>query len=100
MPFKQLQEKAQGYLPADKLALLERAYHFAAVAHQGQVRESGEPYLEHPLQVALTLADLQFDANSLAAALLHDVPEDSDIPLAILDKPDRLTDAVRNVTQQ
>ncbi|MFH1003187.1 MAG: bifunctional (p)ppGpp synthetase/guanosine-3',5'-bis(diphosphate) 3'-pyrophosphohydrolase [Chloroflexota bacterium] len=86
MQFKQLQEKAQTYLPADKLALVESAYHFAAAAHQGQVRESGEPYLEHPLQVALTLADLQFDASSLAAALLHDVPENCDIPLARIEQ--------------
>jgi guanosine-3',5'-bis(diphosphate) 3'-pyrophosphohydrolase len=75
MTFSQLKEKAQEYLPPDKIALIEDAYNFAMEAHQGQMRLSGEPYIEHPLQVALILVNLQFDASSLAAALLHDVPE-------------------------
>ena len=82
MSFSQLIEKARGYLPSEKIALIEDAYHFASEAHQGQVRKSGEPYLEHPLQTALILADLQLDANSLAAALLHDIPENCEIPVA------------------
>jgi len=76
-----LLQKAKEYLPADKLALVEAAYEFALRAHEGQVRKSGEPYLEHPLQTAMMLADLQLDASTLAAALLHDVPEDCDISL-------------------
>ncbi|MCK5434677.1 MAG: bifunctional (p)ppGpp synthetase/guanosine-3',5'-bis(diphosphate) 3'-pyrophosphohydrolase, partial [Dehalococcoidales bacterium] len=75
MNFSQLEERAQQYLPPEKMAVVEDAYKFAMKAHQGQVRKSGEPYLEHPLQTALTLAELQLDASSLAAALLHDVPE-------------------------
>ncbi|MBI3040285.1 MAG: bifunctional (p)ppGpp synthetase/guanosine-3',5'-bis(diphosphate) 3'-pyrophosphohydrolase, partial [Chloroflexi bacterium] len=55
---------------------------FAKKAHEGQTRKSGEPYLEHPLQVALTLAELQLDTGSLVAALLHDVPENCGIPIA------------------
>ncbi len=82
MTFNQLIDKAQEYLPPEKLALVEVAYNFASKAHQGQVRKSGEPYVEHPLQVALTLAELQLDASSLAAALLHDVPENCDIPIS------------------
>ncbi len=82
MHFRPLQEKIEGYLPPEKMALVEAAYQFATEAHHGQVRESGEPYLEHPLQVALTLAELQLDANSLAAALLHDVPENCGIALS------------------
>ena len=62
--------------------MVEGAYRFALKAHKGQLRKSGEPYLEHPLQVALTLAELQLDAGSLAAALLHDVTEDCDIPIS------------------
>jgi guanosine-3',5'-bis(diphosphate) 3'-pyrophosphohydrolase len=62
--------------------MVEEAYDFASKAHQGQVRKSGEPYIEHPLQVALLLAELQLDASSLAAALLHDVPENCDIPIS------------------
>ncbi len=69
--------KAQGYLPPEKVDLILTAYHFAAKAHEGQVRKSGEPFLEHPLETALILADQQLDASSLAAALLHDVPEDT-----------------------
>ncbi len=75
MSFSQLIDKAQQYLPPEKIALVEDAYNFAMKAHHGQVRKSGEPYVEHPLQTALLLAGLQLDASSLAAALLHDVPE-------------------------
>ncbi|MBA7558591.1 GTP pyrophosphokinase [subsurface metagenome] len=82
MSFNQLKEKAQAYLPPEKMAVVEDAYNFAMKAHQGQVRESGEPYLEHPLQVALTLTELQLDASSLVAALLHDVPENCGMPIS------------------
>ena len=80
--FSQLIGKAQEYLQPEKIALVGEAYNFAAQAHKGQVRKSGEPYLEHPLQVALTLAELQLDASSLAAALLHDVPENCGIAIS------------------
>ncbi len=82
IPVSLLLEKAGQYLPPEKLALVEEAYRFALKAHKGQMRKSGEPYLEHPLQVALTLAELQLDAGSLAAALLHDVTEDCSIPIS------------------
>ncbi len=82
MSFNQLIEKITEYLPAEKIAIVKDAYNYAMKAHEGQVRQSGEPYLEHPLQVALTLAELQLDTGSLAAALLHDVPENCDIPLS------------------
>ncbi len=75
-------EKAKEYMPAGKIALIESAYDFALNAHKGQLRKSGDPYMEHPLQTAITLADLQLDAATLAAALLHDVPEDCGIPLS------------------
>ena len=77
-----LMKKAKEYLPPEKLDLVEAAYQFALNAHQGQVRKSGAPYLDHPLQTAITLAGLQLDAATLAAALLHDVPEDCGVPLA------------------
>jgi len=80
--FKELIKKCQQYLPADKVAAIERAYDFARQAHQGQFRESGEPYVEHPLQTALILAELQLDANSIVAALLHDIPENCGVPIA------------------
>ncbi len=68
-------EKVRGYLSSDA-QLVEKAYEFAAVAHRGQVRKSGHPYLEHPLHTAMVLSDLKLDADTLSAALLHDVPED------------------------
>ncbi|MEE8413696.1 MAG: HD domain-containing protein, partial [Dehalococcoidales bacterium] len=82
MSFSQLVKKAQEYLPPEKLAIIKNAYDYARKAHEGQFRKSGEPYLEHPLQVALTLAELQLDTSSLAAALLHDVSENCGIPIS------------------
>ena len=76
-----LLEKAKTYLPADRLGIIDRAYRYAADAHEGQVRRSGEPFIEHPLQTALYLAELRLDANALAASLLHDVVEDCDVCL-------------------
>lgn len=81
MSFDDLLSKARDYIPAEKIPLIESAYQFAMTAHAGQKRKSGEPYLEHPLFVATTLAELQLDAGSLAAALLHDVPEDCAVPI-------------------
>ena len=69
MDFSELLEKAGQYLPAEKLKVVENAYHFALKAHEGQLRKSGEPFVKHPLNVAYTLAELQLDASSLAAAL-------------------------------
>jgi RelA/SpoT family (p)ppGpp synthetase len=61
--------------------LIERAYAVAEGAHAGQTRKSGEPYIQHPLAVASLLADLGMDPDTIAAALLHDVVEDSDVDL-------------------
>ena len=71
--------KAREYLPADRTEIITDAYAFAEEAHDGQMRLSGEPFIQHPLQTALFLADLRLDANTLAAALLHDVVEDCDV---------------------
>ena len=79
MPINELIEKAKTYLAPEKMAVIERAYEFAAKAHEGQTRKSGEPYIEHPLHVAMILANLQLDSSSLAAALLHDVEENCGI---------------------
>jgi len=74
-------KQASAYLPDDKVALVTAACEFAAKAHQGQVRKTGEPYLEHPLTTAMILAEFHLDAETLAAALLHDVPEDCGVSL-------------------
>ena len=73
-----LMSRAREYLPAERLTVVEDAYRYAEDAHRGQTRKSGEPFIEHPLQTAVALADLKMDAHGLAAALLHDVVEDRD----------------------
>jgi len=78
--------KAKEYLPPEKLAIVEAAYEYARNAHDGQTRKSGAPFLEHPLQTALILANLQLDAPTLIAALLHDVPEDCNVPISEIEK--------------
>ena len=79
--FNRLVKKAQEYLPPEKMGLIEVAYNFARQAHEGQVRKSGKPYLEHPVETALILAELQLDASSIIAALLHDVPENCGVAI-------------------
>ena len=59
-------------------ALIEKAYEYAEKAHSGQLRKSGEPYIIHPLNVAYIVADLGLDTQTICAALLHDVVEDTD----------------------
>ncbi len=80
--FIELLDKVRQIRPAEDLDLLRRAYDFAALQHAEQRRESGEPYLSHPLAVAHLLADMRLDVPTLAAALLHDVVEDTKIPIA------------------
>jgi len=77
VPTSDLLRKLGQYLPPDEVALVERAYQYAERAHAGQTRKSGEPYITHPLAVAGILAGWQLDAQALAAALLHDVLEDT-----------------------
>src|SRR5919199_5627799 len=68
------------YLPAPDVESICRAYAFAAEAHAAQKRESGEPYINHPLAVAETLAGLHLDTATIVAALCHDVSEDCGVP--------------------
>ncbi|MGI9323524.1 MAG: RelA/SpoT family protein, partial [Pseudomonadales bacterium] len=74
------------YLEPDQVAQIVKAYHFAEVAHEGQMRKSGEPYITHPLAVAGILADMHMDHQCLMAALLHDVIEDTGIQKRALGK--------------
>jgi GTP diphosphokinase / guanosine-3',5'-bis(diphosphate) 3'-diphosphatase len=71
--------------PDDDVAMLRRAYELAAAAHEGQRRRTGEPYVTHPIAVAQILAEYGLDQATLAAALMHDVVEDTDVTLAELD---------------
>ena len=74
--------KLGNYLPPPEVALVERAFDFSESAHRGQFRKSGEPYITHPLAVASILAQWRLDAHGLAAALLHDVMEDTTVTKA------------------
>jgi guanosine-3',5'-bis(diphosphate) 3'-pyrophosphohydrolase len=79
--FVELMDKVRRNRPGDDLELLRRAYDFAAEQHKTQTRLSGEPFLSHPVEVAHILAGMKLDVTSLCAALLHDVVEDTKIPL-------------------
>lgn len=96
--------KAKTYIPHDKVAIVEDAYNFAWEAHEGQKRLSGEPYVEHPINTALFLADLNLDATTLAAALLHDVIEDCNVSYAEIQQKfgtevSRLVDGVTKLSK-
>src|SRR5579871_1622565 len=75
--FLELVEKVRQTRPASDIETLRRAFDFAAEQHRSQVRQSGDPYLSHPLEVAHILADMKLDITTLCAALLHDVVEDT-----------------------
>ncbi len=84
--FALLQEKTSSYLSAEDEDMIKRAFEFARAAHKGQKRKSGEPFIAHPVEVALILADLRMDAETLCAALLHDTVEDTDTTDADIEK--------------
>lgn len=77
----QIVERLHGYQPNADGDLVARAFAVAQVAHSGQKRQSGEPYIAHPVAVANIMLDLRLDASSIAASLLHDVVEDTSIDL-------------------
>ena len=79
--YTKLEDKVRALRPKDDLSQLEKAYRLASEAHQGQTRESGEPYLVHPLNVTLILADMQMDMVCLVTGLLHDTVEDTKLSL-------------------
>ena len=80
--FDDILDKVSGSYSEKDINQMKKAYVFAARAHKGQTRRSGEPYLSHPLEVASMLADLRLDHTTLIAGLLHDVLEDTDITAA------------------
>lgn len=77
--FADLQAMAATYLDEEDEAILAHAFDFANAAHKGVTRKSGEPYILHPIEVAIILADLRMDVDTLCAALLHDTVEDTDV---------------------
>jgi|YNPBryunderm2012_1023409.scaffolds.fasta_scaffold00032_5 GTP pyrophosphokinase len=80
--FDDILEKIQDKYSEKDLRLLQKAYIFAARAHKGQIRRSGEPYLNHPLEVTHILAEMNLDLTTLIAGLLHDVLEDTEVTAA------------------
>ncbi|HEU0034447.1 MAG TPA: bifunctional (p)ppGpp synthetase/guanosine-3',5'-bis(diphosphate) 3'-pyrophosphohydrolase [Kofleriaceae bacterium] len=74
---EQILSEVAGYYPSADLPLVRRAYQFAAAAHDGQTRKSGDPYVTHPLAVAQIIAELKLDVASVCAGLLHDCVEDT-----------------------
>lgn len=86
MTIDEIYKQILGYQPDAPIALVEKAYNLAVDAHKGQFRASGEEYICHPLGVAKILADLQIDALTISASLLHDVVEDTAVSLDDLEK--------------
>src|SRR2546421_2282569 len=93
--FEDLLAEVRQYLTPHDMEAIQRAYFVANQAHMGTLRRSGEPYIQHPLEVALLLADMRIDADSIIAALLHDVVEDTDFTLA--DLRQQFGDALANI---
>ena len=99
-----LARELSSYLDSSRVNQVRRAYYYAEQAHEGQKRRSGEPYVTHPLAVASILADLRLDHQSLMAAMLHDVIEDTGIPKEALsdqfgESVADLVDGVSKLTQ-
>jgi len=79
--FRDLLRKIRSYRPDEDLSPIRKAYEFSLEHHKGQARESGEPYLVHPLQVATILAEMQLDTTAIVAGLLHDAVEDTSVTI-------------------
>jgi guanosine-3',5'-bis(diphosphate) 3'-pyrophosphohydrolase len=77
--YRELESKVREYRPKDDPSSLEKAFNFARKYHEGQVRDSGEPYMVHPLMVAHILADMRMDAIAISTGILHDVVEDTSV---------------------
>ncbi|GAA4654519.1 bifunctional (p)ppGpp synthetase/guanosine-3',5'-bis(diphosphate) 3'-pyrophosphohydrolase [Anaerocolumna aminovalerica] len=75
--YQQLVKVVESYHPSADISMIEKAYHIADSAHKEQCRKSGEPYIIHPLCVAIILAELELDKETIVAGLLHDVVEDT-----------------------
>nr|WP_300307540.1 RelA/SpoT family protein [Halomonas sp.] len=99
-----LSDRLGGYLPAEEIQQVRRAFYYAEQAHDGQKRRSGEPYVTHPLAVANILANMHMDHQSLMAAMLHDVIEDTGVSKEALSQQfgepvAELVDGVSKLTQ-
>jgi GTP pyrophosphokinase len=84
--FRDLMKRMQANRPADDLEIVKKAYDYSLHVHSGQTRASGEPYLVHPLEVALVLAEMKMDPVAVAAGLLHDSVEDTSVTIVDIRK--------------
>ncbi len=102
--YEDLIQSIRKYHPSDDISLVEKAYKLAADSHKDQKRKSGEPYIIHPLCVAIILADLELDKETIVAGILHDVVEDTSMTLEEVEKEfgaevALLVDGVTKLTQ-
>ena len=84
--FRDLMKRMQANRPTDDLEIVKKAYDYSLHFHAGQSRASGEPYLVHPLEVALVLAEMKMDPVAVAAGLLHDSVEDTSVTIVDIRK--------------
>ena len=102
--YRQLIAAIRRYHPSDDISMIEKAYEVAKTAHKDQKRKSGEPYIIHPLCVAIILADLELDKETIAAGIMHDVVEDTEVTYDDIKKEfgeevANLVDGVTKLTQ-
>ena len=102
--FAELQDMTRSYLTDAEEDKLAKAFKFAAAAHEGACRKSGEPFIAHPVEVAIILADLRMDVETLCAALLHDTVEDTDVTSQLVEQEfgphvAQLVDGVTKITR-
>ena len=102
--YEELMKSIKKYRPNTDLTMIEKAYEVATKAHEGQFRKSGEPYIIHPICVAIILAELELDKETIVAGLLHDVVEDTvmtseDVAREFSDEIALLVDGVTKLTQ-
>ncbi len=102
--YQKLIQMVKRYHPSDDVHLIEKAYHIAHKAHEGQYRKSGEPYIIHPVCVCIILAELELDKETIVAGMLHDVVEDTvmtseEIAKEFSDEVALLVDGVTKLTQ-
>ena len=102
--YGELEAKIREYRPKDDLAALEKAFRFASKYHEGQTRDSGEPYMAHPVMVAHILADMRMDVVAMETGLLHDVVEDTSVTVEQVrkefgDEVARCVDGVTKLTK-